>query len=264
MRLSSVNGLHIALLTLCAAVWPVWRWYALRLTDGSDEPWGLLALGTLALLMWRRVAPGGDTFKDRRLGWSAVCIALYAAAFPFVPPLARAIFAAAALGSLLFRGVGSAGLWGLLALSMPVIATLQFYIGYPLRVLAAEASIVTLRLCGFALVREGSLLHWAGKTVMVDAPCSGVQMLWFGFYCAFACAAFCRLSLVRTACCAVLTLAIIVAANMARATVLFCKEAGIVAWPEWTHAGAGLLLFAMAAWLIAAMTQKLQPQPCVL
>jgi hypothetical protein len=58
-------------------------------------------------------------------------------------------------------------------------------------------------------------------------------------------------------------LAIVVAANMARATVLFFKEARIVAWPEWTHAGVGLLLFAAAAWLIAATTQKLQPQPCV-
>ena len=34
---------------LLAACWPVGRWYALRMTDGGDDAWGLLALATLAV-----------------------------------------------------------------------------------------------------------------------------------------------------------------------------------------------------------------------
>ena len=31
------------------AFWPVWRWYGERITDGSDEPWGIVALATHAI-----------------------------------------------------------------------------------------------------------------------------------------------------------------------------------------------------------------------
>ncbi|MEA3213006.1 MAG: hypothetical protein QOE70_6063 [Chthoniobacter sp.] len=262
----------VLLVALGVATWPVWRWYVLRISDGSDEPWGMLALLTLAALGWRRLpvllSPRRDGPQDGRppfekqLAWPAAGLAVYTVTFPLAPPLVRALLAAGAFGALLFRGRGGAGLWGLLALSLPIVATLQFYLGYPLRVLAAEASSVALRGCGFAVVREGSLLHWAGETVMVDAPCSGIHMLWFGLYLAFLLAAFYRLNSARTLLCVTAALIVVVGANMARATALFFKEAHIVAWPEWTHAGVGLAVFSGAAWFIAALAQKLQTERC--
>ena len=38
----------------CLCFWPVWRWYAQRLDDGSDEPWAIVALLAAALLTWPR------------------------------------------------------------------------------------------------------------------------------------------------------------------------------------------------------------------
>ena len=34
----------LLLAAMVAAPWPVWRWYVARLSDGSDEPFGLVAL----------------------------------------------------------------------------------------------------------------------------------------------------------------------------------------------------------------------------
>ena len=50
--------------------------------------------------------------------------------------------------------------------------------------------------------------------------------------------------------------------NVVRATVLFFKEAHVVAWPEWTHAGVGVALFGGAVWLLAGLAQRLQKPRC--
>ena len=43
--------LPLALLLL--ALWPHWRWMAARMVDGSDEPWGAVALVTALVLVAR-------------------------------------------------------------------------------------------------------------------------------------------------------------------------------------------------------------------
>ena len=43
----------LPLLLLLLALWPHWLWLARRLTDGSDEPWGWLALATVLALVWK-------------------------------------------------------------------------------------------------------------------------------------------------------------------------------------------------------------------
>lgn len=48
------------------ALWPTWSWMAARLADGSDEPWGLVSLAALAVLVWR----DRDSFaRAPRPGW---------------------------------------------------------------------------------------------------------------------------------------------------------------------------------------------------
>src|SRR5262245_66212483 len=47
------------LMVVVAALWPVWSWSVARFRDGSDEPWGIVAIGALAALTirdWRRVS----------------------------------------------------------------------------------------------------------------------------------------------------------------------------------------------------------------
>lgn len=98
--------------------------------------------------------------------------------------------------------------------------------------------------------------------LLADAPCSGVRMLWFGLFLAALIAAWGRLGNVRSAALLFAALALVIGANVIRATILFFKEAGIVALPEWTHAGIGLLIFAAAAALIARLAQPKEARPC--
>lgn len=80
---------------------------------------------------------------------------------------------------------------GLSVLALPLLSSLQFYAGYPLRVVTAEASRWLLA-PGFEVAREGATLMVDGRLVIVDAPCSGVQMVWLGYFTACAVALWAR------------------------------------------------------------------------
>lgn len=258
MRLNSIAWTRVMLVCMALAVWPVWRWYALRTIDGSDEPCGLLALATLVFVAVRNgVRLPSD---EQQLIAPSVLLAVYALTFTSLSPLPRAVIAVAAFGVLFLRGQTAVAHWGLLALSLPVIATVQFYAGYPLRIVAAEGAAAALRMLEFAVTREDTTLHWGGETIMVDAPCSGIRMLWFGAYLAASVACWNRLGNLRSMVLFGAAFLLVIGANVVRATALFFKEAGIVALPEWTHAGIGLLAFAGAALLIVRMAGKAEVQ----
>lgn len=259
MRAGVITMPRVMLVAFAAALWPVGRWYALRMFDGSDEPYGLLALATLAIALARNRLDGPRN-ELRWLGAGALLVG-YALLYPVLSPLPRALVAAAALAVLLFRRHEAVAQAALLGLSLPVVATVQFYLGFPLRVLAAEVSAIVLRALEFAVVREGTLLHWRGETILVDAPCSGVRMLWFGLYLAAALAALGRLDNRRSLIALAVAFVVVIAANVVRATALFFKETQIVALPGWTHAGIGVLLFGAAVLIIARLTRG--KSPCV-
>jgi exosortase/archaeosortase family protein len=250
-------------LGLALAFWPVWRWYAHRTLDASDEKWGLLALGTLLLLTLsrRRELPSANP----PLGWLSVVVVAYAVAFPFSAPLVRALFAVTAVGiwlggTNLGRKCG-AGAWGLLVLSLPVMASVQFFLGYPLRVVAARATSLLLALGGIDASVQGTCLTWRGETVLVDAPCSGVRMLWAGAYLLCTLACFYGLPAVKTAAAAVPAFAALLLGNTARSTALFVKETGILHLPDWTHMAIGVAAFAAAAGCVLACVLLLKGKP---
>jgi exosortase/archaeosortase family protein len=177
-------------------------------------------------------------------------ISAYAASYGLLPPLAHALLFVTAIGIAVGRQGFPLAWWALLVLSLPLVATLQFYLGYPLRLATTALGVPLLRLGGVHVVAEGTALHWAGETVIVDAPCSGIHMLWTGMFLAAALA--CRqelglrstLRLLRRA-----SLAVFVA-NVLRATALFCIEAKIWPSPPWAHESVGLALFGAAAVVI--------------
>ena len=256
---------QFAALILAAHVlcfWPVWHWYVARMSDGSDEPWGIAALAVALLLTWRNPR----TWKlrtDDRLLWSAVLLTVaYIAAVATAPPLIRAALAMAALACswISVTGVRSklAPVAVLLGLSLPVIASLQFYLGYPLRSLTTAGAELTLDFMGFAVERSGTALLWQGQTVLVDAPCSGVRMLWTGA--ALACA----LALHRDAIgwrglatlLAVATVAALLA-NVLRATALFIVETRDSPLPAFIHPTIGAATFALTAVSIVLVESRL-------
>ncbi|OAM88021.1 hypothetical protein AW736_21155 [Termitidicoccus mucosus] len=249
---------------LLAADWPVLRWHAARMGDGGDEPLGLLALG-LALALTPRAAWRSEISNTAALASGALALAA-ALASGWLPMLARAMLLAAALGVALEGrpptnvSGGALGRAGLLVLSLPVMATLQFYAGYPLRVLTAEAGRSLIALLGVATERAGVVLTWSGGMVVVDAPCSGVHMLWTGGVLACALAAWLRLGAARTLALGAAALLAILLGNTVRAAVLFFTESGLWPAPGWAHEGIGLAVFGALAAGVWRFAQWLAPK----
>jgi len=235
------------LLLVSAAAWPVWLWYGARALDGSDDPVEPLALITAVALFFHH----GQRLESPRpwqLGGAALVMLLYgAASFASLYPMIRAGLAITALTLLLWHTRASLALGMLLFLSLPVAATLQFYLGYPLRLVVAEASSLLISLSGWEIARVGTALHWAGEVILVDAPCSGLKMLWAGGFFAAALAYWRQLGAGRTLVLLLIAAGLLIIANILRATLLFFKESRIVDLPEWTHAATGLVVFAGAA-----------------
>jgi exosortase/archaeosortase family protein len=250
----------LCLVAFALALWPHWRWAAARLADGSDDPLGLAALAVL-LVAIARFAP--------RLRAEPAPVALAAAVLLtslatvlglFAPPLVAALLAAlafaAALAAFAPPGTPVLPLAGLAALALPVVSSLQFYAGFPLRVVTAEASKVLLGFAGFDASREGSSMLVDGRLVIVDAPCSGVQMVWMAWFCA--CAVACWRGLPDRAFAKRLAFvgAVVLAGNIVRNSVLVGLEARGTAVSAWQHEAIGLVVLAVVCAAVAALVAR--------
>jgi exosortase/archaeosortase family protein len=243
----------MALCLQALAFWPVWRWYGLRLGDSGEEAWGVASLLGAAWVIFKN----RDGVKGR-IGPAPVCATLlYAAAYPILPPLPRAVAALAALGCLL----PSLGLSpraalhaaGFLILSLPMMASLQFYLGYPLRVAGGEMAARLINLAGFPVVRDGTLLAWRDHVVFIDAPCSGVKMLWAGMILALALSALRGHGPLGTMVMGAAAVGAVFAGNVFRTMALFFLETGVVKGPVWAHSAVGVSAFIAAASALAWM-----------
>jgi len=218
-----------------------------RFLDGSDEPWGIVAIGALA----------GLTLRDRQLfgaepraGWLVVAALATCAAVtmrPWLPALLRGVFASLAVTAMLMSlRTDDRTLLPYLVLallSLPVLSSLQFYLGYPLRVLTAEASALLLSAAGLDVQRAGSALSVNGTLVIVDAPCAGIHMAWVAYFTASVMGAWLRLDARRFVLQSSCVGLIVLVANVLRNTVLVALEArpqGLS--PAW-HETTGIVVF---------------------
>lgn len=260
LHASTVGAWQAPLLGIVvAALWPVWRWYGSRVNDGSDEPLGLLALAAVLALIapqFRKLAAHATAL------WTAtVLLIAYAIAGDLLPPLLRALLAVIAVGLAAGLGRAPAGVWGLLCLSLPLMASLQFYFNYPLQKATAHSAAFLLNAFPVNITVSGTLLMWQGAPVAVDPPCSGIKMLWVGGFAHFVLATRHRLGWRTLAWLSPLALLAIIGANALRAALLFPKESGAIPLPAWTHAGAGLVVFggvlALMTWSYARLARPL-------
>lgn len=233
-----------------AALWPHGRWLARRLGDGSDDPWGLLALLAVAVLVWhdrQQLNPAPATAVLALAGGLTLLAALAIGVLPAILAAAIALLALATLlAGLLPAARPRLALVLLVLMTLPVGASLNFYFGYPLRWFCAWAAAPLIGLAGVTVTPDGAALAWNGQRVLVDAPCAGIAMLWVGLFAALLCSYLNGAGWRRVLVNAALAGLIVVAANVLRNAVLFFKEAGLVAWPAWTHEVIGLLAFALA------------------
>ncbi len=248
-----------------AALTPTWLWMAARLRDGSDDPLGLLALATLAVLVWqcRR-----DLRASPRLGWLALAaIGTVAATLlrTSLPPLAASLLAVLALAcglmAFLPRRIAALPVAGLAVLALPLLSSLQFYAGYPLRVVTAEASRWLLA-PAFEVAREGTTLLVDGRMVIVDAPCSGVQMVWLGYFTACTVALWAGRSDRAFAARLPVVGGLVLAGNILRNSVLVAFEAAGQPLGAWAHNAFGLGMLALVCGGIAWAMAPRRSLPC--
>ena len=251
--------------------WDSWRWTLHRLTQNPDE--GLSLLLTFALLAGLAI----PHIKQRRLLSSvtplpaAVMLALHAAlTVAGAPSILRSALATIMLAHIAYRtAVGHhppVAFWGLVALSMPVLPSLQFVFGYPMRLVSAALTVTLLRLQGVPITRDGTYVTVAGETVQFDAPCSGIAMLWALVLVTLMAAVIVRLDALRTGLALALAVMVTILANALRVASLLYATSGLgVGEPAWLHEAVGLAAFVMSACLIAACLRVpffLAPQRC--
>ena len=242
-------------LLLLAASWRIWVWYGERMLDGADEPFGILALVVALGFAWRRELLEAVSWR-RMLGFVGV-LGVYSFFDDRVSLLVSAGFVVLALAMLWGRREGWLGHWGLFALSLPLIASLQFYGGFPIRWVVGKVCSGLLNLVGVEVTAVGTALHWRGEMVIIDAPCSGIQMLWMGAF--FSCVIICQWKLDTWKSFKLLQFAglAVFAANVLRNFSLFFLETEIIRAPEWGHSGVGLGFFGLALWGIWKRAERL-------
>lgn len=239
------------------ALWPHGVYVAQRALDGSDDPLGIVALlAAAALLASQRKRLRLTPHLPWLIAATALALTANGAWWAGAPALAGALLAALSLVCALLawwpRELAKAPLIGLVVLALPWLATLQFYLGWPLRVLTAQLSAWCLQALGVAAQRSSAAMIVDARLVLVDAPCSGVQMAWLAYFTACACAAAVgvadrafsrRLPLVGL---------FVLAGNVLRNSVLVTLEARSGLAPAW-HEAIGLAALALvcaAVWLL--------------
>lgn len=249
----------IATLLACnlLASWTHWQWLAKRANDGSDDPWGVVALLTLVALVWLDRAELCLP-NQRSLSITALLTALACISWGVLPPMPATALALLAITCLLSGMLPVrrtlTPLLTLSLLALPLAASLNFYLGYPLRWFCAQATAMALSVLGLTVTPQGAALWWNGQSILIDAPCAGVAMLWIGLYLAALFSYIHAAGALRSVVNLALASVIVVLANVLRNTLLFYKESGIVYLPHWTHEAIGLLIFGLIVPLIYQAT----------
>jgi hypothetical protein len=110
----------------------------------------------------------------------ALLLAAFAASYGMLPPIARAAIAIAATlfcGHLAaFKERPPVAFWGLVALALPVVPSLQFVLGYPMRIVCAALSVGLLQVhgsSGKARFSSGATSCFSSTPPVAASTCCG-------------------------------------------------------------------------------------------
>jgi exosortase/archaeosortase family protein len=245
----------LALLAVASACWSAWRELAARLPDVSDAlPLALVVASLAAPCLHRTARPG--TASRIATPPLVILLSIYSLAVIGAPPLLRIAPAVLAVCYCLHAAsqdsAPRASFYGLALLALPVLPSLEFYTAYPVRLAAIEATAALLRMNGIAVGVDGLALRFGEQLIQFDAPCSGVRMLWVGWFLASALAHLYRLTWWRYLAALAIATALAIGGNIVRAASLFYLEAELLPFAEapWMHEAVGTIAFAMTALLV--------------
>ena len=256
--------MHLFLVStlVMVATWDAWRWYFARVSAEPEEVGALaLTVAFLGTLGFARMAQPASP-RPIQLVSVAFLLAVYAASHAVLPPIVRAAVAIATtlfcFYLAMFRERPPVAFWGLVALALPVLPSLQFTLGYPMRVVSAALAVALLQAHGLVVARQGTFLVWRDEMVQFDAPCSGVNMLWAGLMLTLMGCVLFRLGALKVMVAVALSLALAIVCNVLRASSLFYVEAGLLPQaPAWWHDGIGIAAFLLSAavtlWLLGRL-----------
>jgi len=240
--------------------WPAWYWYIMRLADGSDDSWGVIALLTILILCLLRGQRIDCALHDNYMLVAVILIAFYAVFYHSLSPMTRTLIALSTIAYTLsiryLRIFRHPALWGLLILALPVFSSLTFYFSYPLRRIAGLISISLIRIIGIPVSLDGTMLRWQSNLIWIDAPCSGIRMLWTTFYLFFTLSVLMNLRFKTTFLLAPVSLFIAIFGNALRSSSLFLLEIKRVSVPSWMHTGVGVLSFIFSSLILVVILQQ--------
>lgn len=224
-------------LILLAAAVPLVVWYGGRLSDGGE----LKSLVALA-------GAGFFLHKERKFLQKPVptvlCLCFlgfFAVSSLFLPVLLQISFLVLALVAST-RAIRFPGITVLLWLGLPLAASLEYFLEYPLQLITAVIADFGLSSAGMETTRHGVQILYSGTPVGVDPACSGSSLLWSTGLLAGLAAAIFRLSwrgfLMLGSCAFIFC----VVGNGLRAALLFFPEAGIVQIPSYGHESVGIAI----------------------
>lgn len=245
---SSFKNINIKKIILVQALtfWNAWYWYVSRMLDGSDEPLGILALITLIFFIGK--VDLNKLVTKNQVNIFIIILLTYILTYRITPDMIHSIFAVISLGYTFYisKEKISPAIIGLFFMTLPVIASMQFYLGYPLRSLNSYMMVILLRLNGFYVSQDGTCLNFNKNLICVDAPCSGINMLWFSSYFALFICCLYKLNLHKTIKVSLISFISIIIANIMRSTSLFYTESGVLKLPAFVHQGVGILTFILS------------------
>ncbi|MGE3466135.1 MAG: archaeosortase/exosortase family protein [Pyrinomonadaceae bacterium] len=247
---------RIVLLLQIAAFWQIWLLTGARFFTSADGPWALLPLAAVVFFSWSEKAVPPEAINPSALLSAAVFLLLYAAGTSVIPVpfIIRGLLAIISItivvSSWRFRQPFQVGIFALFGLSLPLTDSLNFFLGFPMRALVGDIVAALLRLQGLNVFREGVSLDFGGKLIWIDAPCSGIKMLWFGAFLAVFLSLLFRLGSIKILAALALTFIAVLIGNVLRASALFYIEGGLIESSDWMHSAVGVVSFAISSLLI--------------
>ncbi len=247
-------GTRIAFpLLVLIACWPMAPWVYARWTSPTGSVFcAVLFIATVVGwlgILYRRTESPQAVQSPVWLAGAAFFLALFALFYQRVPGLVSSELGACALACTMMAVLPQdvhRRLWAipiLITFSIPLTPSLQFFLGYPLRVVVAKGAALMI---GSQIEPVGVGLSDGVHTVFVDAPCSGIRMLTTSIMLASG-AAFClRLTPFRTAVLLLLSVFTAILGNALRAASLFILEIRLPLGPQ-AHGMVGMVIFAGCA-----------------
>ena len=256
------------LLCLCLAFWQSGDWYLQRVKFSLEE--AVSALLVIVMITYLSVVTivRSKTIYSLPLYTLSVLLGLYTLSSLYLPSLISAALALSticfALFWLAFGRIPGISFWALVALSLPVVPSLQFYLGYPARLISASLTVPLLQLNGYQVQQQGTYLVWQDQLLQFDGPCSGVTMLWAGLLLTLLLSFWHQLSLKKIIIALIIGILAVLFGNVIRAASLFYLELGVlqeaVEIPlnsELIHNSVGVAAFIFVAVFIVYLTHRL-------